>query len=178
MAKKVTKRRSPMNQRVTSSRLIRRSTTSTVALGSYESRKKQKLIAREVMAVSPATPEYLKWSEVSITFDCNNHSDFVPKPGRYPLIVSPIIKDVNLNQVLVNGGSSLNIFFLKTFDKIGLPRSALRPSRAPFHDIVPRAAETPVDQITLSLSLSLSIYIYIYIYIYILKSRNIARVMN
>jgi hypothetical protein len=27
---------------------------------SYESRRKQKLIAWEVMAVSPATPEYLK----------------------------------------------------------------------------------------------------------------------
>jgi hypothetical protein len=29
-------------------------------LDSYESRRKQKLTAREVMVVSPATPEYLK----------------------------------------------------------------------------------------------------------------------
>jgi hypothetical protein len=35
---------------------------------SYESKRKQKL-AREVMAVIPATPEYLKWFEVPITFD-------------------------------------------------------------------------------------------------------------
>jgi hypothetical protein len=66
-------------------------------LDSYESRRKQKLTAREVMAVSPTTPEYLKWSEVSITFDCSDHPDFVPKPGRYPLIVCPIINDVKLN---------------------------------------------------------------------------------
>jgi hypothetical protein len=46
---------------------------------SYESRWKQKLIAWEVMAVSPTTPEYLKWSEVSITFDRSDHLDFVPK---------------------------------------------------------------------------------------------------
>jgi hypothetical protein len=64
---------------------------------SYESRRKQKLIAREVMAVSPATPEYLKLSEVPITFDCSDHPDFIPKMGWYPLIVSPIIKDVKLN---------------------------------------------------------------------------------
>jgi hypothetical protein len=52
------------------------------------------------MEVSPATPEYLKWSEVPITFDHSDHPDFVPKLGRYPLNVSPIIKDVKLNQVI------------------------------------------------------------------------------
>jgi hypothetical protein len=45
---------------------------------SYELRRKQKLIARKVMVVSPATPEYLKRSEVPITFDCSDHLDFVP----------------------------------------------------------------------------------------------------
>jgi hypothetical protein len=49
------------------------------------------------MTVSPTTPEYLKWSEVSITLDRSDHLNFVPKPGRYPLIVSPIVKDIKLN---------------------------------------------------------------------------------
>jgi hypothetical protein len=64
---------------------------------SYESRRKHKLTTREVMAVSPATPEYLKWSEVPITFDHSDHPDFVPKLGWYPIIVSPIVKDIKLN---------------------------------------------------------------------------------
>src|SRR5438105_9066645 len=34
----------------------------------YESKRKQKLTAREINAVIPATPKYLKWSEVPITF--------------------------------------------------------------------------------------------------------------
>jgi hypothetical protein len=41
------------------------------------------------MAVSPATPMYLKCSEVPITFNRSDHPDFVPKPGWYPLIVAP-----------------------------------------------------------------------------------------
>jgi hypothetical protein len=49
------------------------------------------------MAVSLATPEYLKWSEVPITFDRSEHPDIVPMLRRYPLIVCPIIKDVKLN---------------------------------------------------------------------------------
>jgi hypothetical protein len=73
----------------------------------------------------------------------------VPKSGRYPLIVSPIVKDVKLNQVLVDGGSSLNILFLKTFDQMGLSRTMLHPNRALFHGIVPGAAATPISQITL-----------------------------
>jgi hypothetical protein len=47
-------------------------------LDSYESRRKQKLTAWEVMVVSPATPEYMKWSKVPITFDHSDHSDFLP----------------------------------------------------------------------------------------------------
>jgi hypothetical protein len=114
---------------------------------SYESRQKQQFTAWEVMAVSPATPEYLKWFEVPITFNHSDHTNIVPKPGRYHLIVCPIVKDVKLNHVLINGGSSLNILFLKTFDQMGLARYLLRPSRAPFYVIVPDTAATPVGQI-------------------------------
>jgi hypothetical protein len=115
----------------------------------YESRKKQKLTAREVMVVSPTTPKYLKWSTVPITFDRSDYPDIVPKPRWYPLIVSPIVRDVKLNRVLVDGGSSRNILFLKSFDQMGLSRSLLCSSLAPFHGIVPGAAATPIGQISL-----------------------------
>jgi hypothetical protein len=81
-----------------------------------------------VMAVSPANPEYLKLLEVPITFDRSDHPDFMPKPRRYPLIVSTIIKNVKLYRVLIDGGSSLNIRFLKTFNHMGLSRSLLHPN--------------------------------------------------
>jgi hypothetical protein len=99
--------------------------------------------------LGPTTPKYLRWSEVPITFDRSNHPDFIPKPGQYPLIVCPIVKDFKLNRVLVDGGSSLNLLFLKSFDQMGLSRSLLRPSRAPFHGIVPGTAAMPIGQISL-----------------------------
>jgi hypothetical protein len=57
--------------------------------------------------------------------------------------------DVKLNRVLIDGGSSLNILFLKTFDQMGLSKSLLCPGRAPFHGIVPGAAATLVGPISL-----------------------------
>jgi hypothetical protein len=99
---------------------------------SYETKRKQKLTVREVLAVRPATPEYLRWFEVPITFDRSDHLDFIPKPGQHPLVVCPIVKDVKLNRVLVYGSNSLNKLLLKTFDQMGLSRSLLCPSWAPF----------------------------------------------
>jgi hypothetical protein len=101
------------------------------------------------MAVGPATPEYMKWSDGPITFDRSDHPDFVPKPGCYPLIINPIVHGVKLNRVFVDGGSSLNILFLKAFDQMGLPRSVLWPCKAPFHGVIPGTSANPISQITL-----------------------------
>jgi hypothetical protein len=42
--------------------------------------------------------------------------------------------------------------FLKMFDQMGLSRSLLCPSWAPFHGIVLRAAATPIGQIVLPIT--------------------------
>jgi hypothetical protein len=42
------------------------------------SRRREKLIRREVMNADVAKPSYLKWSEVPITFDRKDHPDTVP----------------------------------------------------------------------------------------------------
>src|SRR5438105_14772000 len=62
----------------------------------YESKRKQKLIAREINAVIPATSKYLKWSEAPITFGRAGHPDHVPHPGRYPMVLDPIVWTVKL----------------------------------------------------------------------------------
>src|SRR5204862_6926468 len=42
------------------------------------------LTTREINAVIPANPKYLKWSEVPITFNRSDHPNNIPHPGRYP----------------------------------------------------------------------------------------------
>nr|CAE01771.2 OSJNBa0027H06.4 [Oryza sativa Japonica Group] len=51
----------------------------------YESKRKQKLTEREINAIQPDTPQYLRWSETAIKFDRLDHPDRVVHPGRYPL---------------------------------------------------------------------------------------------
>jgi hypothetical protein len=69
---------------------------------------------REVCSVKVATPVYLDWSDKPITFDQGDHPDYVLSPRRYPLVVNPIIDNVRLSKVLMDGGSSLNIIYAKT----------------------------------------------------------------
>ena len=46
---------------------------------------------REVCSVKVAAPVYLDWSDKPITFDQDDHPDRVPSPGKYPLVVDPVI---------------------------------------------------------------------------------------
>jgi hypothetical protein len=113
------------------------------------SRRREKLIRREVMNADVVKPSYLKWSEVPITFDRKNHPNTVPQPGSYPLVVAPLFKSRRIHKVLMDGGSVINMLYASTLDEMGIPRSALRPSMAPFHGVVPGIEALPLEQIDL-----------------------------
>jgi hypothetical protein len=91
----------------------------------------------EVCLVKVAAPVYLDWSDKPITFDRGDHPDFVPSPGRYLLVVDPIIGNVRLSKVLMDGGSNLNIIYAETLELLGVDRSEVRAGAAPFHRIAP-----------------------------------------
>ena len=57
----------------------------------YDSKRRQKVARRKVYTAGPATPVFLWWSKSAITFDRIDHPNVVPHPGRYPLVVNPII---------------------------------------------------------------------------------------
>ena len=75
----------------------------------YDSKRCQKVTRREVYTAQSATPPFLWWLESAITFDRTDHPDTVAHPGRYPLVVDPIIGPKRLTKVLMDGGSGLNI---------------------------------------------------------------------
>jgi hypothetical protein len=58
---------------------------------------------------------------MAITFDQEDHPDRVPHPGRYPLVVIPIVGTTRLTKVLMDGGSGLNILYTSTLDNMGIP---------------------------------------------------------
>ena len=67
----------------------------------------------------PAVPSFLQWSESAITFDRIDHRKSIPQPGRYPLVVDPIIGMKRLTKVLMDGGNGLNIMYAKNARRYG-----------------------------------------------------------
>jgi hypothetical protein len=103
---------------------------------------------REVCSVKVAAPVYLDWSDKPITFDRADHPDHVPSLGKYPLVVDPVIGDVRLTKVLMDGGSSLTSSTPRPSDSCvsicPLSEQALRPSMESF----PGSVSSPSDNST------------------------------
>jgi hypothetical protein len=58
-----------------------------------------------------------------------DHSDCVSKPGRFLLIVHPLVGMTWLTKSIVDGGSGLNLIYLDTYEVLGLDRDLLKTSR-------------------------------------------------
>jgi hypothetical protein len=67
-------------------------------------------------------------------------------------VVTPLFKSRRIHKVLMNGGSGINVLYASTLDEMGILRSALRPSTAPFHGVVPRVEAFPLEQIDLPIT--------------------------
>ena len=52
-------------------------------------------------------------------------------------MIDPIIGMKRLTKMLMDGGSGLNIMYAETLDAMGIDWSHIRPTRAPFHGIMP-----------------------------------------
>jgi hypothetical protein len=49
----------------------------------------------------------------------------VPSPGKYSLVVDPVISDVRLTKVLMDGGSGLNIIYVETLELLCVDLSSV-----------------------------------------------------
>jgi hypothetical protein len=117
-----------------------------VANASARHRKQER---RVVFSVKLAAPVYLDWSDKPITFDQGDHPDCVPSPGKYPLVVDPVIGNARLTKVLMDGGSSLNIIYTETLRLLKIDLSTIRSGAAPFHGIIPEKRVLPLGQLDL-----------------------------
>ena len=63
--------------------------------------RQRKRERREVISVTKATSFYLDWSEDTISFGREDHPDYIPNSGQYPLVVDPIIGNTRFSKVLM-----------------------------------------------------------------------------
>jgi hypothetical protein len=90
--------------------------------------------------MEPAMTRPLRYSKILISFSRDDQWTSFSKPGKFPLVLDPIVVGSQLTQVLINGGSGLNLLFASTLKKMGLYISnMLTPSKAPFYGIIPGA---------------------------------------
>ena len=59
-------------------------------------------------------------------------------------MVDPIIGTKRLTKVLMDGGSGLNIMYAKILDAMGIDRSCIQSTRAPFYSIMPGKQAMPL----------------------------------
>jgi hypothetical protein len=72
------------------------------------------------------------------------------EPGRFPLVLKPVVAGSRLNKVLIDGGSGLNVLFTKTLKKMKLDIThMLTKSTSPFYSIVPANAAIPLGSVVL-----------------------------
>jgi hypothetical protein len=124
--------------------------TVNVLFGGLPNRRAQKATRREVLSIEPAIPTPLRWSEVPITFSHADQWTSFSEPGRFPVVLKPVVTGSRLNKVLIDGGSGLNILFTKTLKKMKLDIThMLTKSTSPFCGIVPWNAAIPMGSVVL-----------------------------
>jgi hypothetical protein len=124
--------------------------TVNVLFGGLPTRRSQKDTRREVLNIEPAVPTPLRWSEVPITFSRVDQWTSFSEPGRFPLVLKPVVAGSRVNKVLIDGGSGLNVLFTKTLKKMKLDIThMLTKSTSPFYGIVPGNAAIPLGSVVL-----------------------------
>jgi hypothetical protein len=100
--------------------------------------------------VELATPSPLRYSEVPIFFLRDDQWTSFSKPGKFPLVLDPVVAGSQLTRVLINGGSGLNLLFASTLKKMGVDISKMvTPSKALFYGIISGNAATPLGSVVL-----------------------------
>jgi hypothetical protein len=121
-----------------------------VLFGRLPNRRVQKATRREVMSIELVLPTPLQWSEVPITFSRVDQWTSFSEPGRFPLVLKPVVAGSKLNKVVIDGGSGLNVLFTKTMKKMKLDIThMLTKSTSPFYSIVPGNATIPLGSVVL-----------------------------
>jgi hypothetical protein len=117
-----------------------------------ESKRQQKLNDRQILVATTGPPAPYRWSKHPITFTRADQWLNFDHPGKYPLLVDPVIRESRVKKVLVDGGRSINVTFPRTLQGLGVPLKELHESDTPFFGIVSTEGEYPLGHIYMSVT--------------------------
>jgi hypothetical protein len=120
--------------------------------GSWEltSRRNVKSLRREVLSVVPGVPKaapHQWWKSTTISFGASDCPKNMAGAGILLLITAPVIANMRLHHVLIDGGARLNVISHAAFKQLQILGSRLGPSR-PFSGVGPQLVY-PLGSITL-----------------------------
>jgi hypothetical protein len=114
------------------------------------SRRNVKSLHREVLSMVPGVPKaapHQRWRSTTISSGASDCPKNMAGAGILPLITAPVIANMRLHHVLIDGGTGLNVISHATFKQLQIPGSRLGPSR-PFSRVGPQLVY-PLGSITL-----------------------------
>jgi hypothetical protein len=101
------------------------------------SRRNVKSLRREVLSAVPGVPKVAPhqwWRSTTISFGASDCPENMAGAGILPLITAPVIANIKLHHVLIDGGAGLNVISHAAFRQLEIPGSRLGPSR-PFSGV-------------------------------------------
>jgi hypothetical protein len=104
------------------------------------SRRNVKSLRRDVLSATPGVPKaapHQWWRSNTISFAASDCLENMAGAGILPLITAPVIANLKLHHVLIDGGAGLNVISHAAFKQLQIPGSRLGPSR-PFSGVGPQ----------------------------------------
>jgi hypothetical protein len=114
------------------------------------SRRNVKSLCREVLSAVPGVPKtapHQRWRGTTISFGASDCPNNMAGADVLPLITAPVVANMRLHHVLIDGGAGLNVISHAAFRQLQVSGSRLGPSR-PFSGVGPQPVY-PLGSITL-----------------------------
>ena len=89
----------------------------------------------ETHAPGPITAEFCQWSSQPITFNHWDYSASIRHAGWDALVLDPIIDGYHFTQVLMDGGSSLNLIYQDAVRKMGIDPTRISHNNTTFKGV-------------------------------------------
>jgi hypothetical protein len=96
------------------------------------SRRNVKSLRREVLSATPGVPKaapHQRWKSTTISFGASDYPENMAGAGILPLITAPVIANMRLHHVLIDGGAGLNVISHAAFKQLQIPGARPGPSR-------------------------------------------------